>query len=152
MSFVLREATLADIETLIYHRYSMWRDMGLDQHILETMKPAAREYFLAALPKGVYRGWLAEQNGKVLGGAGVLISAWPGTPGCPLASRVTILNVYVERDHRRRGIARSLMETMMAWCKSAGYAAVTLHASDDGRHLYESLGFVTTNEMRLNLT
>jgi len=28
---------------------------------------------------------------------------------------------------------------------------VTLHASDKGRPLYDSLGFEVTNEMRLNL-
>jgi len=29
--------------------------------------------------------------------------------------------------------------------------AVSLHASDDGRKLYEELGFQPTNEMRLEL-
>ena len=70
-----------------------------------------------------------------------------------LASRAMILNMFVEPHYRRRGIARSLMEVMiLAWCKSAGYSYVGLHASDEGRPLYESLGFQPTNEMRLNFT
>jgi hypothetical protein len=40
---------------------------------------------------------------------------------------------------------------MITWCKNEGLANVTLHASDDGRHLYETLGFEPTNEMRLKL-
>jgi len=43
------------------------------------------------------------------------------------------------------------MQTMIDWCKREGLARVTLHASDQGRHLYESLGFEPSNEMRLNL-
>jgi GNAT superfamily N-acetyltransferase len=63
-----------------------------------------------------------------------------------------ILNMYVEREHRRRGIARALMEKMIAWCRENGFVSVGLHASDEGRPLYEQLGFEATNEMRLKLT
>jgi len=37
----------------------------------------------------------------------------------------------------------------MTWVKQQGLSAVNLHASDEGRHLYEKLGFEATNEMRL---
>jgi len=43
------------------------------------------------------------------------------------------------------------METMISWCKQQGLARLTLHASEDGRRLYESLGFEPSNEMQLNL-
>ena len=43
------------------------------------------------------------------------------------------------------------MQTMIAWCKKEGFARVTLHASELGRPLYESLGFEPNNEMTLNL-
>jgi hypothetical protein len=36
----------------------------------------------------------------------------------------------------------------MEWAASSGLETLVLHASDDGRHLYERLGFVATNEMR----
>jgi len=39
---------------------------------------------------------------------------------------------------------------MLEWCREAGYKNVSLHASDEGRPLYESMGFVPTNEMRLD--
>jgi len=60
-------------------------------------------------------------------------------------------NVYTDPDYRRCGIARQLMATIITWCKQQGFARVTLHASGDGRQLYESLGFVDSNEMRLGL-
>ena len=59
-----------------------------------------------------------------------------------------LVNVFVEPDYRRRGIARVLVETALDWCRGEGTRVITLHASDEGRHLYESLGFYLTNEMR----
>lgn len=62
-----------------------------------------------------------------------------------------ILNMYVEKSYRRRGIARALMEKMIDWCRSEGFTQVCLHASNEGRPLYETLGFKPTTELRLDL-
>ena len=62
-----------------------------------------------------------------------------------------ILNMYVEREYRRRGIARALMLKMISWCRENRFTSVGLHASEEGRSLYEQLGFKSTNEMRLDL-
>ena len=43
------------------------------------------------------------------------------------------------------------MMTILAWLREQGLQSVDLHASDAGRHLYETLGFEPTNEMRLRL-
>jgi GNAT superfamily N-acetyltransferase len=54
-------------------------------------------------------------------------------------------------EYRRRGIARSIKRELIDWCRSQGFDCVCLHASDEGRLLYEQIGFQPTNEMRLNL-
>ena len=59
-----------------------------------------------------------------------------------------MLNVYTEAAHRRRGVARALMDVMLGWCRDRDISRVLLHASDEGRPLYETLGFLPTNEMR----
>ena len=59
--------------------------------------------------------------------------------------------VIVDPAWRRRGLARRLMEAALVWCGEHGIRAVILHSSDDGRALYEKLGFQPTNEMRLLL-
>jgi len=149
----IRTATLDDIDVLAYHRRAMWLDMGRDEAALATVEPVAREYFTHALPNGGYRGFLAITTaGKVVGGGGIVISDWPGLLNQRQPKRAMILNMYVEKEYRRRGIARRLMETMIAWCRENDFANVGLHASDEGRPLYEKLGFRATNEMRLDLT
>ena len=149
---IIREATAADVPVLLWHRRLMWWDMGRrDESALGLMEGAATEYFPQALREGSYRGFLAVDSGdKVLGGGGIVISPWPGVLGQLQPRRAMILNLYVEREHRRRGIANALMKRMIAWCRENGFLSVALHASDDGRTLYERLGFKPTNEMRLD--
>jgi hypothetical protein len=40
------------------------------------------------------------------------------------------------------------MRHLITWCHENGVETIVLHASDEGRLLYEQLGFVATNEMR----
>jgi len=150
----VRTATAADIDVLLRHRRRMWWDVGRrDEAVLELMQVAAGEFFATALVNGSYRGFLAvnETDEAVVGGGGVLISPWPGLPGQREARRATILNLYVESEHRRRGVARMLMVAMIAWCRENNFVRIDLHASDEGRGLYEQLGFKPTNEMSLEL-
>ncbi len=86
-----------------------------------------------------------------MAGGGAILVPWLPMPQEPALRRVTVLNVYTEPSHRRRGLARRVMRFIIDWCRDEGFACVQLHASDAGRPLYISLGFLTTNEMRLAL-
>ena len=129
----------------------MFRDMGEGAvEELDRMVEVAGPWLARALADGSYRHWLAlDASGRVAGGGGVLLCPWPANPKEPCTHRAVILNVYTEQEFRKRGIARKIMLTIMAWLKEQGFASVNLHASDEGRPLYEKLGFEATNEMRL---
>jgi GNAT superfamily N-acetyltransferase len=58
-----------------------------------------------------------------------------------------VVNVYTEREWRRRGLGEMVMRAIIDWSKEHGVASLALHASDMGRPLYERLGFEPTNEM-----
>ncbi len=114
--------------------------------------PSRRSAYLKiAMADGSFRAWLASDGNRAVAGGAIIISPWPAHPYDLECRRATILNVYTDPDYRRRGIARQLMQTIIAWCQREGFARVDLHASHEGRHLYESLGFEPSNEMRLNL-
>jgi GNAT superfamily N-acetyltransferase len=149
----IRKAGLEDLPVILHHRKAMFRDMGAtDEAALEAMASASGRALVEALADGRYQGWLAElPGGEIAAGGGLLIGPWIGHPLDPRPQRAEILNVYTEPAYRRRGLAKRLLEDMIAWCREQGYPWITLHASDDGRSLYESLGFRPTNEMRLAL-
>ena len=129
----------------------MFRDMaeGTAEQ-LDHMVEVARPWLKKALGDGSYRHWLGTDSaGRVAGGGGVLLSPWPANPHDLCVERAIILNVYTELEFRRRGVARQVMDVILDWLKARGLRSVNLHASDEGRPLYEALGFQPTNEMRL---
>ncbi len=148
-----RPATPQDCAVILHHRRSMFQDMGEGtREELDKMAEVTAPWLADALANGSYRGWLAETSDqKVVAGGGVLISTWPASPRDPHTRRALIINVDTEPEFRQQGLARQLMLLMTQWLKEQGFYSVVLHASDVGRHLYETLGFVPTNEMRLRL-
>ncbi len=60
------------------------------------------------------RAWLAAEGDRVVAGGAVIISPWPAHPYDLECRRATILNVYTDPEYRRRGIARQLMQTIIA--------------------------------------
>lgn len=151
--YAIRLATLADLDTLVEHRRSMWRDMGAtDEVLLEDMSARFRPWLRVRMDSGDYRTWLVELDGEVVAGA----AAWERERHPPVNGRhpryVYVLNVYTSPEHRRRGLARSLMETIIEWARERGHDTIDLTASAEGQPLYESLGFSHVNEMRLSLS
>ena len=152
LEVLIRPATPDDIPELLRHRRGMYEDMGYnDAGTLSVMVSTCEPYLASALANGTLHGWLACAGEKVVAGGVVLVSPWPSHPYDGQCRRATILNMYTDPPFRRQGIARRLMQTMIDWCRKEGFVHVTLHASDKGRPLYDSLGFEVTNEMRLNL-
>jgi len=152
LSIVIRTAVPADIPEILRQRRGMYVDMGYgDAPGLDAMASLSEGYLSKAMADGSFRAWLAYEAERPVGGGALIISPWLAHPYDLECRRATILNVYVYPEFRRRGIARQLMEVMISWCRREGFAGVTLHASDDGRHLYESLGFELSNELRLKL-
>lgn len=145
---LIRPATAEDLETIICHRIAMFRDMGYTAAVLTDIEQVSRPLLHQALANSGYYGVLAESDGAgVVGGGGVLVVPWPGTQ----PHRAWIQNIYVLPEFRRRGIAREIMRTLIKWCRAQRFYSLNLHASADGRPLYEQLGFEATNEMRLTL-
>jgi GNAT superfamily N-acetyltransferase len=147
----IRLATVADTETVAYHRVAMFREMhGLDDATCAELTAAARAYLTKAFPSGEYVGWLASPPGeptRIIAGAGVQIRGILPRPDT-LGPEAIVLNVYTDPEFRRRGIAELLMNRVIDWSREVKIGRLVLHASTDGRPLYEKLGFTATNEMR----
>jgi GNAT superfamily N-acetyltransferase len=150
----IRQATTDDIPDLVRLRRVMCEGMGWDDPVkLDEMEQTASAYFVEAIPTGDFRGWLAiTPAGEAVGTGGVIIDQHIPIPANPSGKVGYILNVATIPSHRRQGIARRVLQTMLAWLGEQGIRRATLHTSDVGRSLYESLGFrPVPNEMRLEI-
>jgi GNAT superfamily N-acetyltransferase len=145
----VRLATVADVATLVEHRVRMFCDMGIgDEASLAEMGRRFAPWVTVRLQDGSYRSWLVELDGQVVAGADVWLRPRQPGLGGPKDVAPYVLNVYTVPGVRRKGVARRLMGLIMEWAAKEGHGTVELHASDEGRPLYESLGFAATNEMR----
>jgi GNAT superfamily N-acetyltransferase len=156
LDFKIREAALEelDIEAIVHQRREMFFDMGhRDERALELMSEKFRPWVMRKMEADEYRTWFAiTADETVASGAGLWLMDWPPHIVGGGKWRGNIVNVYTEATHRRKGLARELMKKAMGWCAREGVETVILHASEEGRALYEKLGFEATNEMRLKRT
>ncbi len=152
-SLRIRGATPEDVPTIVRHRRRMFEEMGFADPVCnDEMDAEVSRQLRETIPSGAYRGWLVvADRGEAVAGAGLGVVRLPGKPFNPSGAYGYLMSLYVEPPYRRRGIARRLMETMVAWARAEGLREVKLHASASGRPLYERLGFEQTNEMRLLL-
>lgn len=151
--YEIRQAVSADAEAIARQRVRMFADMG---EIDETTAVAVESVTLARLKvelvTGAYRGWVAEADGAVVAGAGTILHPYYPNAKNPLGRPAAhIFNVYTDPAHRGRGLARTLVIAVLEWARADGLRVSNLHASNAGRPIYEKLGFVQTNEMRIDL-
>ncbi|NSL89167.1 GNAT family N-acetyltransferase [Chitinophaga solisilvae] len=145
-----RKAELRDIPAVTHLRLQFLKEVYplADTSRDETLLEQLRLYMLQHLPEGNFVNWLAESKQEIIGTAGIVFYQQP-----PLYHNLSgkvgyILNVYTLPAFRRQGIARILMEKIMEEARLRQTGKLSLHASPDGRTLYEELGFIAgDNEM-----
>jgi GNAT superfamily N-acetyltransferase len=153
MTYVVRPATVADIQSLVAHREAMFRSMGVECDYAKM----ARHYgtwLEDAMPNGTYVGYAAATtDGTIAASGGLLVMPWAPGPWQMDPRNAWIVNVYTEPAHRRHGLARQLMNAMHDWCRERGIERTALNATSVGRRIYESMGYEVVHDpmMRLGL-
>ena len=150
----IRLATAEDARLIAAHRRAMFAAMdAADEAVLATVESASIPWTERMILENRYLGWITSDGERPVASAGMFLLDWPPHPFDPEGTvRGYLLNVFVEPAYRKRGLARELVQMCLAEARRRGIRMVTLHASDEGRPLYETLGFAVTNEMRLSLT
>lgn len=96
-----------------------------------------------------FMAWIADLDGQPVASAAVMWFEHPPGPANPAGREAYILNVYTRPEARRMGLARAVMERAVAEARSAGAGRIWLRASDEGRPLYEAMGFETGKYLQL---
>lgn len=144
MAYVIDQATVADIPALVRMRLGyLTADYGTlskDQvRDLEFEVPAYLTYHLGkTLHAFVARD---EDTNDIVACAWLLLVEKPPSPRFPHGHTGVLFNVYTDPGHRRRGLARLVMERLIADARARALDVIELHATEDGYPLYRSLGF-----------
>lgn len=90
---------------------------------------------------GTYLGWFAVNGEQVLGGAGAVLLDWGPTRANPCGVMARVVNVFTAEPYRGQGIARDLLQTVLAACEAKGVREFNLGATAAGQKIYSALGF-----------
>jgi GNAT superfamily N-acetyltransferase len=132
----LRKVAASDANIIAKHRYFDARATSQDQQHYAT-------WVAEAIRTGIYIGMLAEIDGQVIAGVGVVLLQWGPTRGNASPVRGRIVNLYTEPPLRRRGIARQVVSATLACAEAIGITSFNLGTTEEAQSLYESLGFVS---------
>ena len=144
---IIRLAAADELEDVLRLRLAFIADIrGVEPDAFDPAFVAVtRSYLQDVQAQGRIRSWFACDPGDPAPVAvlSLLRNDAPPLPEQPLAHEGYIVNLWVAPPARRRGIARALLDAAMADGPSWGLRRLYLHATDDGRPLYEQTGFVT---------
>lgn len=150
---LVRPATLDDLDVLVELRVALFEAMGQRGPLLDAAVPAIRSYIRQHLPSGAFRVWVAEHRDTVIAAIGLVIHSVPPSPTNPIGREAYIMNLFTRLPFRRQGIARRLFTHVLDVIRSEGIVRVRLYATDNGRPLYQSLGFSeATDEPEMQAT
>ncbi len=134
-----------DIDMLMDVRLSMLRivnDLPADYVFDDELVVSSRRYFL----EGDQTTVVAVDDGRCVACASMSYIEIMPTFSHPSGKRAHLMNVYTEKDYRRRGIARQLVNMLIGDARAHGATEISLDATESGRPLYESMGFKASEE------
>lgn len=147
---MIRRVSPDDAYTIARLRQAMWDEMRPQDNSTSAYREATFVYWYEALETGRAVGWIAEQDMTPIGMTMLLLHHHPPRPTGE-ARRGYVTSVYVVPEHRRHGVGRALMDAVISYGREAGLQRLELRTSDQGRALYERVGFTPQEVMMLRL-
>jgi GNAT superfamily N-acetyltransferase len=142
----IRIATSEDIPQLVKLRMNLFAESDAPGHAEdgEELVHVTTEFFKRSLGTDACKTWVAEIDGEIAAAGTLAVFVRPPYPGNLAGLEAYLLNMFTLPEHRKKGLARTMLDAIMTHAREQGYGKVWLHATDAGRPLYESIGFAPT--------
>lgn len=117
---------------------------------ISALEMASKEYYDSHIGKDLLCWGIASGDEIVATASLCLFSRMPYA-GNLAGKEGYILNVYTVPLFRRRGMSKSLVDTIVEYAKKNGIARLWLNSSEQGKSIYQECGFVE-NDTEMELT
>ncbi|MEH1905639.1 GNAT family N-acetyltransferase [Nostoc sp.] len=146
--FNLRQANLQDLEALIQLRLELLREAGDIKSDSDTanLAEATRKYLGEKMPPGEFLAWVAEVDSQIVATSGLVFFQRPPYNGNLSGLEAYVMNVYTVPMWRGQGIATALLKEIISFVRATEAKRLWLHATEDGKRIYDQLGFVSTSK------
>jgi GNAT superfamily N-acetyltransferase len=116
---------------------------GTTEGDVRPLQQVTQDFFQRSLDSADWQTWVAEAPGSPAPVAIGTMALWlrPPYPGNPGGLDAYLLNMYTAPAQRGQGAARGIVAAALEWARQRGVPKVVLHATAQGRALYEAFGF-----------
>lgn len=141
-NMIIDKASDIDIEELAGLRFAyLQEDFGkISEEDVLRLRDALPQYFRKHLNHDLFA-YVVREGEEILACAFLLVIEKPMSPAFMTGKTGTVLNVYTRPEHRKKGYGKQLMNALLEGAKAMGLSVVELKATEDGYHLYKSVGF-----------
>ncbi len=155
--FKIRQAQVDDIPVLVQRHHLVIEEImqmevvKFDNPNWNGMDQSYKDKLERQLSSGKCIAYILEFENNIVASGAVSIVEMVPLPDDPNCETGYIHSVYTNKDFRRKGYAKLIMEELIKACKAHGIRRVQLKSSKAGLELYEQLGFMESKTMSLNI-
>ncbi|MGG6265421.1 GNAT family N-acetyltransferase [Leptolyngbya sp. AN03gr2] len=150
----IRKAQCEEDGLIADHFYQMWLDNEVTpDSFASDWRDQILQFIDVARRSLDYQAFVAVAGDQVIGSVGCqrFAGLYPIVFKPSYRCDGYIWGVYVGPPYRHQGIGRQLTKQSILYLRSIGCTHAVLNASPSGKALYEHIGFITSNLMRLSL-
>ncbi len=148
-----KKAEKKDAVILAEYRFKMFNDIfpedNLGERKTEIVEKCTR-YYLDDLDNKNHYSIVVFIDKTAVGCGTILLEVRPPGPRHEANLYAYILNIYIDTEHRGKGIARKIMEHLHEYARNKNVRRIGLYASRFGHGLYKKMGY-KTNEYYLEI-
>lgn len=115
----------------------------------EALLESNRRYYMTHIPDRSHIAVVASCEGIDCGCGAVCFSEELPSPDNPDGKCAYLMNIYVREAYRNRGIAHIIVSHLLDIAMERECDKIYLETTDDGRPLYQSLGFRNMTDMMI---
>ncbi len=148
-----KKAKKKDAAILAEYRFKMFNDIFPEDNMGERKAEIVEKcvhYYLDDIDNKNHYSIIAFIDKTAVGCGTILLEDRPPSPRHKRNLHAYILNIYVDAEHRGKGIAKKIMEHLHEYARSKDVRRIGLHASRFGHGLYKNMGY-KVNESYLEL-
>lgn len=137
---------ITDIEELMGWRKEVIENV-FGQTPSESLLSANRDYYETKIPEGGHIAFVASFMGEEVGSGSICLSEELPSPDNPNGKCGYLMNIYVREKFREHGVGHAIVRKLLEEAKNLKCGKIYLETTDDGRSVYQSLGFKDMPDM-----
>lgn len=135
-----RIATISDCKALTDLRMRMRKELDSNFNS-ELIYEKTLDFFKRNIENGTHITFVCEYDRQMIATVGITLFEIMPTTKYPNGKVARLMNMYVEPFYRNRGIARELLNRVIAYAKEHQLGKIMLNPSQMGKSLYANSGF-----------